>query len=284
MGLPHMADKLDEGEQIRIAYLGGSITFNDGWRDSLNAYFEGNYPKVSFDFINAGIPSMGSTPSAFRMGRDVLSKGKIDLLFVEAAVNDATNGRTDQEQRRALEGIFRQARSAHAAVDIVLMHFVDPDKMDTYRRGEVPRVIQNHELVAEHYQVPTINLAKEVTDRIDAGEFTWKDDFINLHPSPFGQGVYARSMIDFLQSALNKSYSSTTKALPEVLVQGCYDAGKIIALDEVRAGQGWELIDPWSPEEGQRTRPGYTNTPFLVATAPSESIVLEFEGDAVGIA
>ena len=31
-------------------------------------------------------------------------------------------------------------------------------------------------------------------DRIARGEFTWEDDFRNLHPSPFGQKVYARSI------------------------------------------------------------------------------------------
>ena len=31
--------------------------------------------------------------------------------------------------------------------------------------------------MAAHYGIPTINLAKEVTGRIDAGEFTWEDDF-----------------------------------------------------------------------------------------------------------
>lgn len=26
------------------------------------------------------------------------------------------------------------------------------------------------------------NLAREVTEKIDYGEFNWKDDFVNLHP------------------------------------------------------------------------------------------------------
>jgi len=144
---------------------------------------------------------MGTTPAAFRLERDVLSDGPVDLLFEEAAVNDATNGRTSLEQIRAMEGIVRHVRAENPATDIVIMHFVDPEKMETYRSGQVPEVIQNHEKVAAHYSIPTINLAKEVTERIDAGEFTWENDFKNLHPSPFGQDVYFRSMKTFLEKA-----------------------------------------------------------------------------------
>ena len=90
----------------RIAFLGGSITHMNGWRDSICTYFSQRFPDTKFEFINAGIPSMGSTPGAFRLERDVLSHGKIDLLFEEAAVNDATNGRSSKEEVRAMEGII----------------------------------------------------------------------------------------------------------------------------------------------------------------------------------
>ena len=48
------------------------------------------FPDTEFTFIDAGIPSTGSTPHAFRFENDVLQKGVPDLLFVEAAVNDST--------------------------------------------------------------------------------------------------------------------------------------------------------------------------------------------------
>lgn len=66
----------------RVAFLGGSITYNGDWRDSICAYLQKRFPNTQFDFVAAGIPSMGSTPGAFRFERDVLAKGKVDLLFV----------------------------------------------------------------------------------------------------------------------------------------------------------------------------------------------------------
>jgi len=52
----------------RVAFLGGSITHNPGWRDSVMKYLENRFPETDFEFIAAGIPSMGSTPGAFTQG------------------------------------------------------------------------------------------------------------------------------------------------------------------------------------------------------------------------
>ena len=54
---------------------------------------ESRFPQARFQFTQAGIASMGSTPGAFRLSRDV-DLNSLDLLFVEAAVNDvaAANG------------------------------------------------------------------------------------------------------------------------------------------------------------------------------------------------
>lgn len=90
-------------------------------------------------------------------------------------------------------------------MDIVMLHFVDPGKMADYRIGNVPLEIANHESVARHYAISTINLAKEVTEQIDNKEFTWEDDFKNLHPSPFGQHLYYRSIRLFLEKCQKKA-------------------------------------------------------------------------------
>jgi hypothetical protein len=75
-------------KKATVAFVGGSITNMEGWRELVCKYLAAAYPATAFNFINAGIPSLGSLPHAFRLEQDVLSKGKIDLLFVEAAVND----------------------------------------------------------------------------------------------------------------------------------------------------------------------------------------------------
>ncbi len=187
-----------------------------------------------------------------------------------------------------MEGIVRHARMTNPAVDIVIMHFVDPPKMEDYHHGRVPVVIQNHERVAENYNIPTINLAKEVTDRIDAGEFTWEDDFKNLHPSPFGQQVYFYSMKTFLESAWSNTLDSGEQvidhSLPDKLDPFCYDKGAFIPIEQANPGKGWRLDPEWKPGDKARTREGYVNVPMLIAEAPGSELSLRFEGRAIGIA
>src|SRR5262249_6172323 len=129
-GLANSRIRFDRDRVGRVAFLGGSITASPGWRDQVCDDLRRRFPNTQFDFINTGIPSLGSTPGAFRFQRDVLSRGPVDLLFAEAAVNDDTNGFSDVEQRRGMEGIVRQARLANPRMDIVLLHFVDPGKID----------------------------------------------------------------------------------------------------------------------------------------------------------
>ena len=272
----------------RVVFLGGSITFNGGWRDSVSANLQRRFPNTRFDFINAGIPSMGSTPGAFRFERDVLKNGKVDLLFEEAAVNDRTNGFSTETQVLGMEGIVRHARESNPAMDVVVMHFVDPDKMAEYRKGVVPTEIQNHEKVAEHYGVSTINLAREVTERIDNGEFSWEKDFKNLHPSPFGQHIYFQSMKSFLDFCWSGFVAEDDKViaypLPGKLNEGCYNNGQLIPAVQIKPAKGWKILSGWKPSDKSGTRPDFTDVPMLVADSQAKILKFNFEGNAVGIA
>ncbi|MCH5596482.1 SGNH/GDSL hydrolase family protein [Niabella ginsengisoli] len=287
-GLKNAQLSFQQNKFGRIAFLGGSITYNNGWRDSLMAYFKTKFPQTAFEFINAGIPSMGSTPGAFRLDNDVLSKGKIDLLFVEAAVNDATNEYSNTEQIRAMEGIVRHFKKVNPTGNIVMMHFVDPEKITEYNNGKTPEVISNHNKVAAHYKVPVINLAKEVTERINNDEFTWDNDFKNLHPSPFGQGVYAHSMITFLENAflkyVNEDDKIETEVLPEKLDADAYDKGYLIEPTQKLSAKSWKYEPNWQPTDNVGTRPNYTNVPMLIGSYPGGVLHYAFSGKAIGIA
>jgi lysophospholipase L1-like esterase/pimeloyl-ACP methyl ester carboxylesterase len=272
----------------RVAFLGGSITQGTGWRDSICAYLQQRFPDTKFEFIAAGISSMGTTPGAFRFERDVLAKGKVDLLFEEAAVNDRTNGFSTETQVLGMEGIVRHGRESNPAMDVVVMHFVDPEKMAEYRKGVVPTEIINHEKVAAHYGVSTINLAKEVTERIDNGEFSWEKDFKNLHPSPFGHHIYFSSMKSFLDFCWSGYVAEDDKVtaynLPGKLAEGCYNKGKLIPATALKPAKGWKVDPSWKPADKTGTRPDFVNVPMLVAETPAGMLNFEFQGNAIGIA
>ncbi len=286
-GLPNCRVKFEREKKGCVAFLGGSITAMRGWRDLVCRALRQRFPDTEFDFINAGIGSTGSIPGAFRLRRDVFGCGSVDLLFEEAAVNDATN-RPDRpvEWLRGMEGIVRQARLTNPAIDIVLMHFVDPGKMKTINEGRVPGVIAVHEKVARHYGVPSINLAREVTERIHAGEFTWKGDFKNLHPSPFGHQVYLRSIERLFDAAWNGEMAGEVKAhaVPaKPLDEASYFAGRLVDVGSVRPGKGWRLERNWHPSNRVGTRPGFVNVPMLIAEEPGALVTFDFRGTAAGI-
>jgi len=287
-GLTNSALRFEKEKSGRVAFLGGSITYNPGWRDSVSRSIQKKFPGTTFEFINAGIPSLGSLPDAFRLNQDVLSKGSIDLLFVEAAVNDRTNAYSGQAQVRSMEGIVRQARRANPNIDIVFMYFVDPDKIKEYNSGITPAEILNHEKVAAYYDIPAVNLAKEVTERIKYKEFTWERDFIDLHPSAFGQQVYFRSISQLLENCwkpdkVNKN-EMMDYPLPVKLDPFCYDNGMLIPVTRDNAADGWSFNNNWIPDDKMPTREGYVKVPMLIGTEPGKILHMEFTGTAVGIA
>lgn len=136
-GLPYFYNKVKERHPVTVAFLGGSITYNPGWRQLISRYLQGRFPQEKFHFINAGIPSLGSLPDVFRLQRDVLDSGKIDLMFVEAAVNDIGNSTDSITQIRDLEGIVRHAKRSNPDMGIVLMSFADPTKLKDYGEGRI---------------------------------------------------------------------------------------------------------------------------------------------------
>ncbi len=284
--------KIEVEQKARVAFLGGSITFNPGWRTKTVAYLQDRYPDTEFDFVHAGIPSMGSVSGAFRIRDDVFMQGKVDLLFVEAAVNDASIWEDGHMHILGMEGIIRQAKIHNPVINIIMMHFVDPGKMKSYRQNTIPEVIQNHERVAKHYNISTINLAKEVTERIDAGEFTWEEDFKNLHPSPFGQEIYFQSIKHFLEkewgpaqennSQTRKPRKIKTPKLPKPIDQSSFVDGKQLPIQGI-TGSGWSYLPNWKPEDGAGTRSGFVNIPLLEASVPGSTLDYDFTGKAIGL-
>jgi lysophospholipase L1-like esterase len=286
-GLNNSKAKFEKEKTGRVAFLGGSITAAPGWRTPLMQYLEKRFPETKFEFIGAGIGSLGSVPHSFRLEQDVLSKGPVDLLFVEAAVNDASNHPELPKQiLRGMEGVIRHARLANPNTDIVQMHFVMPPHMEDYNAGRVPEVIQQHEKVAVAYGNPSLDLALEVTDRINAGEFTWAQDFKGLHPSPFGNQLYANSISRMLEAAWKAPVQDVRPhSLPENPIDPkSYFRGRFGKLEDVKLIRGFQKMTPWKPAVPTKTHTLLSkDTPALVALEPGAELELAFDGTGIGL-
>ncbi len=187
----------------RVAFLGGSITEMDGYRPMVCDFLTRKFPETQFDFVAAGISSTCSDVGAFRLETDVLQNGKVDLFFVEFAVNDDQDGMVSVERSiRGVEGIIRRMRAENPAVDIVATFFVNERLMDDYRGGRVAPSIQAHRKVVEKYRISTVDLAKEIQERIDAKSLTW-EEFGGVHPAPAGNRICA----DMIAALLEREWS-----------------------------------------------------------------------------
>ena len=271
-------------KKAKVAFLGGSITEMEGWKDMIKDDLKQRFPDTEFTFIDAGISSLGSTPHAFRFEEDVLAKGVPDLLFVEAAVNDDTNFFGPKEQVLGMEGIVRHALKANPYMDIVFLHFIYDPFIDLLNEGEIPDVIMNHERVANHYHLTSIDLASEVSERMKTGEFDWKT-FGGTHPAPFGHKIYTAAIEKVLDAFTKpaKEYSRKQHSLPEKPLEvDCYENGRLLPPASALKTKGFRLEEDWTPTDGAGTRQQYVHVPTLVCEEGG-SLTLEFEGKAVGL-
>jgi len=162
-GLPNFFAKAKAGGDVRVAYLGGSITAAPGWRVFSLDRLKKEFPKAQFSEISAAIGGTGSDLGAFRVGHDVIAH-KPDLVFVEFAVNDA--GTPPEQILATMEGIVRQILRADAATDICFVYTVSEPLLADLAKGVFPRAASTMEAVADHYAIPSVHYGVEVNRRI----------------------------------------------------------------------------------------------------------------------
>jgi hypothetical protein len=286
-GLDNCRIQFEQGGKGHVAFIGGSITEMNGYRPLVCKILQRRFPKTTFTFTDAGIASTCSTTGAFRLGSDVLSKGPVDLLFVEFAVNDDQDAHhAARECIRGMEGIVRQTLKHNPAADIVITYFVNPEMLAAIQKGTTPVPVAAHEEVARHYGVSTIYLAREVAQRIAAGTMTW-EKFGGTHPGPAGNELCA-SMIDELMTAAWKAPPAEgAKKAPHTLPakpldELSYGSGRFIDPKTAQVAAGWQFVVPdWKAIKGG-FRDRFAGIPLLCADKPGAELTLPFAGTAVG--
>jgi lysophospholipase L1-like esterase/pimeloyl-ACP methyl ester carboxylesterase len=276
--------RFEKDKRGHVAFIGGSITEMNGYRPMVCERLKKRFPGTEFTFTAAGISSTCSTTGAFRLSDDVLSKGPVDLFFIEFAVNDDQDaGHARQACIRGIEGIIRQARRHNPNMDIVITHFVNPGMLAQLQAGKTPLSMRAHGDVARHYNVSTIHLAKEVAEQITAGKITWQQ-FGGTHPKPFGNQICADMIDQWLDAeTLPIGAKPTAHPMPDRPLDALhYGNGRFVDLKEAALESGWEIKTPdWKAIPGSK-RSRFTNIPMLCADRPGAGLTLKFTGTAVG--
>ncbi len=197
-GLGNVLAKLEAGKEVRTAYFGGSITAATGWRVQTLKWFQETFPKATVSEINGAIGGTGSDLGVFRLGHDVLQH-KPDLVFVEFAVNDG--GAPPERIWQAMEGIVRQIWTADPQTDICYVYTFRTGYESDLDQGRCPQAASAMEMLAEHYGIPSVNVAMPVCAMAREGKLIYKSDeptpegvlrfsTDGVHPLPEGHQLY----------------------------------------------------------------------------------------------
>jgi len=279
--------RFERGRKGHVAFIGGSITEMNGYRPMIAGFLQKRFPRAKFTFTNAGISSTCSTTGAFRLRRDVLAAGPVDLLLIEFAVNDDQDaGHARTECIRGMEGIVRQVRDHNPNADVIITYFVNPGMLKLLQGGTTPVPIAAHEAVAARYGVPTIHLAKEVAGKIKGGAYDWKQ-FGGTHPAAFGNRVCAGMIEALLESAWSAPLPNDAKPAPHPMPAKpldplSYVRGRLIDVKQAKPTSGWQVgVPPWKELKGS-CRKRFAKVTMLAADRPGATLRLAFEGTAVG--
>jgi hypothetical protein len=210
----------------------------------------------------------------------------VDLLLVEFAVNDDQDARHSAEDCiRGMEGIVRHLWNASPESDVIMIDFVNPEMLATAQAGRTQLSAEQHEKVARHYGISSINLPAELADRIEAGTMTW-ESFGGTHPGPVGNRMAA----DLVAQVLTAGWSQATAAsapddhpIPaQPLLHSSFSQGEFLPADMVEPGEGWQRgIPDWSVIEGSK-RERFLDAPLFFSTQPDSTLSFTFSGRAIG--
>ena len=194
-------DRAKRGEEVTIAFIGGSITQGAGAipiHKKSYAYqtwerFKANFGE-NVKLIKAGV---GGTPSEFgmiRFERDVLRGGKVkpDLIVIEFSVNDEG----DETKGLCYESLVRKCLALSDETAVILIHAVFADDWNLEERlGPV----------GVRYEIPMVSVRQGVVPQFylkpDTGRVLTKSQFFYdvFHPTNMGHTIMADCLIHLMQ-------------------------------------------------------------------------------------
>jgi len=293
-GLPNIFAKLQKGGEVSIAYLGGSITAQPGYRVKTFEWFKKEYPHAKLKEINAAIGGTGSDLGVFRVGQDVLAH-KPDLMFVEFAVNDG--GAAPEQIHRCMEGIVRQAWRANPETDICFVYTIANAMIDEWKTGKLPRSVTAMEQLAEHYGIPSIHFGLPIAKLAAADKLiidkplpknddekkaigdkvVFAPDKVHPHVSTGHQIYFEAAERAFIE--LRTVGKPAAHELKTPFVADNLENAKLIPLSKAKLSAGWKKL----PAD-HKLKGFFNRLPEIwQANQPGDSIDFKFKGTAVGI-
>lgn len=285
-GWPHATTRATAARELRVAFLGGSITAAaDGWRSLTVTRLKELLPDAAIVEIVAGVPGTGSDLGVCRVERDVI-RHRPDVVFVEFAVNDAST--PPERIERTIEGIVRQVKRANPAADLCFVYTISTPGLPDLQAGRFPAAAAAMERVADHYGIPSLHFGVEVARRVAGGELIFKGtasdgdrafSLDGVHPTAAGHRVYFEQLAALLPTLL--ASHTAERALPPPLHPDNWEHAALREIDPAMFRGVWTAV----PHDDANLR-GATKSllpPTWRAAEPGTALEFAFTGTRFGL-
>lgn len=210
------------GEDIKAAYIGGSIT--EGYSDNITLkteekwvtmsteWLNEQFPDSEITYVNAGLSGTPSVLGNVRLQRDVLQYDP-DIVFVEFAVNDGG----EAIYKNAYESLVRTLLTQDKDIAVVLLFTII----------ESGHTCQPHmSQIGENYNLPMISLPDSIWVEMQEGRMQWSDYSADQsHPNVEGSIMIRDFVINYFEKVI-ADYENNTgdvdKNLPDPVFSGDY--------------------------------------------------------------
>lgn len=272
--------KLQAGEEVTVAFLGGSITQGTG-ADNENCYaaltakwIQAQYPDAKVNYVNAGIGATGSYIGVHRCDTQVLSYNP-DLVFIDFSVNDTSDRNTLNEE--TYEGLIRKIWQYDTAPGIICIAMTQDNGTS---------VQSCHGEVTDKYSVPFVSYHDAMLNFLDTTDgVQWSDiSGDNIHPNKPGHAILSAMLTTYLQYVTD-NLAGIDDADPELPAPGTtgakFEKAQLLTTDDAQP------VSTGAFNKKEMTFGGFVN-PWLCRTSdgtyPEDSaLVLEVEAQNIGL-
>lgn len=214
--------RAEKGEELTVAFLGGSITQGSlaSTPETCYAYrvckwFRNTYPQSAFHYVNGGIGGTNSHYGVSRAVTDVLMY-QPDLCIIDFSVNDVTGSEgfdltgaaQDEFFAETYEGTLRRLLAWPSAPAVLLLCNIQ------YSDGMTME--DTHVRIAKHYGIPYTSIRDSIYSDLKKGCFALSDISPDgLHPNTHGHALIAEEIIRKVQEIAQMPSAPIPDALPD---------------------------------------------------------------------
>jgi len=271
-----------------LFFIGNTVLAGTGLKDANLRYsaqmvkgFKKHFPDATIIETRHVQPG-GSWFGLFRCSRGQAVFGEVicsgHLAILDFAADD--RGADIEQVKTSLEGLVRQVVLYRATHSQIMVYTLTPEMLQAYQAGQTPEYIRVSEQIAEHYGIPSLNLAQYAAQKIIAGEISFEAFSADgVNPTDAGAKIYADAVATFVDALLAAHPipdQPQRRTLPPPLFPDTDDNGRIVAYEDPAV----QRSGSWKP--GQATPIG----PFrhvLVSDEAGATLTLKFKGSEIGI-